>query len=157
MLFCCQGHLFMLSGEEFGRTKQGIKNSYRSPVAVNRMDWNRAANNRALVEYYRGLIALRKQLPGLCDKTILAPERVFAAADIAPGAAMIRLDNRGADSKYSELCLVFNTSGARVRLDLPEGEWTILADGESSFLWEAGMTVSCQAQVEPVSCLILGK
>ncbi len=157
MLFCCQGHLFMLSGEEFGRTKQGIRNSYRSPVAVNRMDWARAAQNSALVEYYRGLIALRKQLPALCDKSILAGERLFAAEDIAPGAAMIRLDNRGEGSRYSELCLVFNTSDARVPLALPEGEWNILADGESSFLWETGMTVSGGAQAEPGSCLILGK
>lgn len=157
MLFCCQGHLFMLSGEEFGRTKQGIKNSYRSPVAVNRMDWARARENRALVEYYRGLIALRKQLPGLCDKSLLAGERLFAAEDIASGAAMIRLDNRGEGSKYSELCLVFNTSDARVPLTLPEGKWAVLADGESSFLWETGMTVSAEAEVNPVSCLILGK
>lgn len=157
MLFCCQGHLFMLSGEEFGRTKQGVKNSYRSPVSVNRMDWVRAAHNRALVNYYRGLIALRKRLPGLCDKSVFAGERLLEAVDIAPGAAMIRLDNRGEGSGYSELCLLFNTSETDVPIALPDGDWSILADGESSFLWETGMTVSGGARVRSRQCLILGK
>ena len=157
MLFCCQGHLFMLSGEEYGRTKQGIQNSYRSPVAVNRMDWTRAWENSALVEYYRGLIALRKQLPGLCDKSMHAGERLIEASDIAPGAAMLRLDNRGAGSAYSEVCMVFNTSDKTVPLALPQGEWTILCDGESSFLWEAGMRVNGKTKIPPTACLILGK
>ncbi len=28
--FCCQGHLFLLAGEEYGRTKCGVRNSYNS-------------------------------------------------------------------------------------------------------------------------------
>ncbi len=157
MLFCCQGHLFMLSGEEFGRTKQGVKNSYRSPVAINRMDWRRAWENRAMVEYYRGLIALRKQLPGLTDKTVLAGERLLEATDIEPGAALLRLDNRAQHSAYSELCMVFNTSDRDVQVQLPQGEWTLLCDGESSWLWKAGMTASGSAEVKAAACLILGK
>ena len=157
MLFCCQGHLFFLSGEEFARTKLGVKNSYRSPVALNRLDWQRAADCAALVEYYRGLIALRKRLPGLCDKSILAPERLFAASDVAPGAAMIQLDNRGENSACDTLCLLFNTSDRDVPVSLPEGEWQLLADGESSWFFESGMTLSGKATIKPASCLILGK
>ena len=157
MLFCCQGHLFFLSGEEFARTKLGVKNSYRSPVALNRMDWQRAADCAALVEYYRGLIALRKRLPGLCDKSILAPERLFAAEDAAPGAAMIQLDNRGENSEYDTLCLLFNTAEHDVSVSLPEGCWHLLADGESSWLFASGMTLSGAASLKAKSCLILGK
>ena len=157
MLFCCQGHLFFLSGEEFARTKLGVKNSYRSPVSLNRMDWQRAADCSALVEYYRGLIALRKRLPGLCDKSLLAPERLFAADDVAPGAAMIQLDNRGENSEYDTLCLLFNTSEHDVTVSLPEGCWRLLADGESSWLFASGMTLSGSAVLKAKSCLILGK
>lgn len=157
MLFCCQGHLFMLSGEEFGRTKQGVKNSYRSPLTINHMDWTRAWENRELVEYYRGLIALRKQLPALCDKTMLAGERLFAAEDIAPGAAMIRLDNRDAGGEYDELCMIFNTGEQAIEAALPEGKWTILADGESSWRFKKKKTVMGSAKVQGVACLILGK
>jgi pullulanase len=65
----CQGIPFMLSGEEFARTKDGNSNSYNAPIRVNRLDWNRAFQYRGLVRYYQGLIALRKQIPGLCDKS----------------------------------------------------------------------------------------
>ena len=33
------------------------------------LDWEKAWENRELVHYYQGLIALRKQISGLCDKS----------------------------------------------------------------------------------------
>ena len=72
----CQGTLFFLSGEEFARTKNGMEDSYNAPITLNRLDWEQAWKNRSLVDYYRGLIALRSQLPGLCDKSANASERI---------------------------------------------------------------------------------
>ena len=43
--------------------KQGEPNSFRSPDAVNRIDWALKAKNRDLFDYVRGLIALRKAHP----------------------------------------------------------------------------------------------
>ena len=37
--FTCQGHLFMQAGEEYGRTKFGDGNSYRSHPEINMMRW----------------------------------------------------------------------------------------------------------------------
>ena len=55
--FGCQGHWFLLSGEEFGRTKQGLRDSFNAPAALNRLDWTRAWTGpwQALADYYRGL------------------------------------------------------------------------------------------------------
>lgn len=63
--FTCQGRIFLLSGEEFARTKEGLENSYNASIEINRIDWNRAYERTDLREYYKGLIALRKQLPAL--------------------------------------------------------------------------------------------
>lgn len=156
MLACCQGHLFMLSGEEFGRTKEGVKNSYNVAVAINRMDWRRCCGNQALVEYYRGLIALRKQQPGLCDKSAGAGERLRVARQLGKDAAAILLDN-GADSRYPALLLAFNASARQGTFDLPRGEWAILADGESSFLWRQPEVISARAVLPAMSALILGR
>ena len=60
----CQGTLFLLSGEEFARTKNGLEDSFNAPIALNRLDWKQAWENRSLVEYYKGLIALRTMLAG---------------------------------------------------------------------------------------------
>ena len=63
----CMGTPFMQAGEEFARTKKGIKDSYRSPASINQLDWGRAARFHGLVDYYRGLIALRARFPRLGD------------------------------------------------------------------------------------------
>jgi len=146
----------MLSGEEFGRTKQGVKNSYNVSVSINRMDWQRCRKNRELVEYYRGLIALRKQLPGLCDKSAQAGERLLVVRQLGTDAAAIWLDN-GAGSKYRELLLAYNASGVPVTFLPPKGKWTVLADGESSLLWQQPQTISGEAVLAPMSAMILGK
>ena len=57
----CQGSLFFLSGEEFGRTKNGIADSYNSPICINRLDWTKAYEEASLVEYYRGLDVYKRQ------------------------------------------------------------------------------------------------
>ncbi len=89
----CQGHLFMLSGEEFGRTKEGVEDSYCSPISINRLDWALAYENQDLTDYYRGLIALRKRLPGLCDKSPQAAQRLLWS-ELRPGVVCFRIDNR---------------------------------------------------------------
>ncbi|MGM9593034.1 MAG: type I pullulanase [Candidatus Onthomonas sp.] len=155
--FCCQGHLFLLSGEEFGRTKQGVKNSYASPLEINQMDWNRAWENRGLVEYYQGLIALRMQLPGLQDKSSRAGERLLEVSEPAKDCAVILLDNRGGESRWSRLLLAFSTRQGETMLTLPDGDWEMLADGDSSFRWREPQSVTGTASLAPMSALILGR
>ncbi|KFI92973.1 type I pullulanase [Bifidobacterium stellenboschense] len=63
IVFTAAGVPFLLSGEEFARTKHGDSDSYRSPAALNRLDWRRARRLARLVEHYRTLIALRRGNP----------------------------------------------------------------------------------------------
>ncbi|MBQ4265625.1 MAG: type I pullulanase [Clostridia bacterium] len=157
ILLCCQGRIFMLSGEDFGRTKLGVRNSYRSSLRVNRLDWKRASRFRELTEYYRGLIALRKTLPGLCDKREQARDRITEVAGPERGTAAIRLDNRGKGSKYSELMILVNTTQEHCSLALPEGVWNLLVDGESSLRWKRPIPVTGEADMAPVSLMLLGR
>lgn len=156
MLFACQGELFFLSGEEFARTKKGEKNSYRSSLSINQLDWSRAWNNEALVNYYRGLIALRKRLPGLRDKSPRAGERILSVSSPATGCAQVLVDNTGRDSPWKQLLLLFNTNSEEVRIDLPAGTWDILVQDQSSFLWQEKQSLRQSAPVAPVSALFLG-
>lgn len=61
----CQGLPFMQGGEEFARTKHGDHNTYRGPLELNRLDWTRAAQLEELVQYYHGLLEIRKAYPEL--------------------------------------------------------------------------------------------
>lgn len=153
----CQGHLFLLSGEEFGRTKQGLRDSFNAPVQLNRIDWRRAWSWRGLGEYYRGLMALRKQLPGLCDKSSRAVERLTQVWRPGRQCAAFLLDNSGGESRWRELMLVYNASGHPRNVVLPGAGWEILADADSSTLWQHPAAVQGAVQVEPTAALILGR
>lgn len=63
----CQGLPFMQAGEEWGRTKHGDHNSYKGPLATNRLDWTRAHRLEfaALTAFYRGMLAIRRAYPRL--------------------------------------------------------------------------------------------
>ena len=152
--FCCQGNVFFLSGEEYGRTKGGIKNSYCSSAEVNLLDWSRAWKHSDLVDYYRGLIALRMQLPGLQDKSEAAGNRILWTADPFPNCAALCLQNGG---KWEQVLMIFNCGNERRSLKLPAGTWQVLADGESAWRWQESVlhTGSCIPNTH--SALILGK
>lgn len=154
----CQGNLFFLSGEEFGRTKNGLDNTYNAPVSLNRLDWKLAWKNRELVEYYKGLIALRKRLPGLCDKSENAWKRIGNMWTKSQ-AVGFTVDNtqENAASVWETLYTVYNGREERLGIVLPEGEWMVLVDGESSFRWKTRQAIAGKAAVDPHSVLVLGK
>ncbi|WP_312649250.1 type I pullulanase [Proteiniclasticum sp.] len=58
-----QGVPFIHAGSEFLRTKFGDHNSYRSPDSINALNWNMKSRNIDVFNYYKGLIALRKEFP----------------------------------------------------------------------------------------------
>lgn len=147
--FTCQGHLFLQAGEEFGRTKLGDGNSYRSDPEINMLRWHQTVEQAELLAYYKGLIRLRKKLPGLWDKTAGAAGRMSQARIPAPGVVTFRLDNRlreeqialsgckkVPESCWKELFIVYNASETPAKITLPEEEWIVLADGRSTNLWE---------------------
>lgn len=150
----CQGHLFLLSGEEFARSKNGMEDSYNAPIHINRLDWEKAWNERELVEYYRGLIALRKRLPGLCDKSRNAWKRIYGQWS-GDGMAGFFVDN--GPGTWQTVQVVYNSRRKREGLALPPGKWEVLADAGSSSLWKAPPAVQGQIMLEPVSVVILGK
>lgn len=153
----CQGTPFFLSGEEFARTKGGRDNTYNAPVEINRLDWKQAEQEQELINYYRGLIALRKQLPGLCDKSAKAGERIRVFGK-KPGCVSFIVDNRTKnEERWEKLCIIYNAGQKTEPVSLPEGPWEILADGEDSFRWNRETEIEGEAAVSPVSILILGQ
>lgn len=153
----CQGNLFFLSGEEFARTKNGLADSYNAPIAINRLDWEKAWEEKVLVRYYKGLIALRKQLPGLCDKTKNAWKRVQKQWK-KTGIAGLLLDNSSDNtpSRWKTVQIIYNSNENPETIALADGQWEILADGQDSFLWKSPAFAFDSVEIAPMSILILG-
>ncbi|MCM1264421.1 MAG: type I pullulanase [Butyrivibrio sp.] len=144
--FTCQGRLFMQAGEEFGRTKLGDGNSYRSAPELNMLKWRQTAEFSDLVEYYKGLIRLRKRLPGLYDKSVSAAKRIRNKEIVKEGVVSFLVDNRNFvdnrnltdntdssdDKKWNELYVVYNMSDSEYTFILGEGVWQILVDAKTA-------------------------
>ena len=148
---------FMQAGEEFARTKKGVGNSYRSSPALNRLDWNRAEQYHALVDYYRGLLALRAAFPRLGSTDRHAPEALqfFALEQPLVGWTLPAVWGDGA--AWSALCVFYNPTETACTVPLPAGQWKLLSDGTSSSLWRGQSRVfTNNAPLAPYSATILG-
>ena len=148
---------FMQAGEEFARTKKGVGNSYRSSPALNRLDWNRAEQYHALVDYYRGLLALRAAFPRLGSTDRHAPEALqfFALEQPLVGWTLPAVWGDGA--AWSALCVFYNPTETACTVSLPAGQWKLLSDGTSSSLWRGQSRVfTGNAPLAPYSATILG-
>lgn len=138
MYFTFQGHIFLHAGEEYGRTKLGDGNSYRSDPNVNMIRWEQTIEFADLLMYYEGLIRLRKKLPGLYDKSATAHERILERDVNGEKLVSFLLDNNDFEDKNSEcqnyqyLLIAYNADDNARKILLPEGNWKILADAEET-------------------------
>jgi len=148
---------FMQAGEEFARTKKGVDNSYRSSPALNRLDWNRAEQYHALVDYYRGLLALRAAFPRLGSTDRHAPEALQFFALEQPLVGWMLPAVWGDGAAWSALCVFYNPTETACTVPLPAGQWKLLSDGTSSSLWRGPSRIfTGNAPLAPYSATIFG-
>lgn len=162
IVLTCMGTPLFQAGEEFGRTKRGDENSYKSAPALNCLDWERRAAFDGLVEYYRGLIGLRSRIGFFADKSKEAFSRV-QIQKAEQDMVNILIDNEGyGRTPYKKIFISYYAGQEDTTLLLPPGKWQVLADGGSSFLWKRspvlgkGRRVRKEIKMEAVSLTILG-
>jgi len=77
--------------------------------------------------------------------------------DLAPGCIGLSLDNRGGDSKWDKVVLLFNTGATAQQVNIPDGTWQVLCDERTSFRWKQACFLTGQTTLPPVSAAILGR
>ena len=160
----CQGRLFLQAGEEFGRTKLGDGNSYRSRPEINMLRWRQTVEFSDLVEYYKGLFRLRKRLPGLCDKSPDAAGRIRQETVHGEGVVSFVVENAApqdgqtAEGGWKELFIAYNAGRTDVLLDFPSGDWELLADGTKADCREKAVRHAAdKLSVRALSGMMLGR
>lgn len=159
IVFTSQGTPFMFAGEEIFRDKKGVHNSYKSPDSINAIDWNLKARNRDQFEYYKGLIALRKEHPAFRMTTAdqIAKHITFNNVGDTPNLISYTItDNANGDS-WNAIQVIFNGGDDPQVVTLPAGTWdAAVMDGKIDT--EAGLgSFSGRVNVAPRSALILKK
>ena len=151
----CQGTLFFLSGEEFGRTKGGLDNTYNMPISINKLDWELAYKNNDLFDYYKGLIELRKHISGLCDKSENSYKHI---TDMWKQKQVVGFSvNNDKNSLWSQVKVIYNASKNDFEVESLDKDFEVLCDGNDSMLWKNNITAKAPIKVGKQSVLILGK
>lgn len=163
VLMTSQGAIFMQAGEELGRTKFGNDNSYNAPLSINQIDWPRAKENKDLVDYYRGMIAIRKMYSPLRDATNLTAQSMIFINLPENALAYKILNVTDNQCPWKEMLVAVNTGTQPVLINLNEGarenqepvEWTILATHKQAGTKSLGIIYGYEMIVNPLECYVL--
>lgn len=138
IILTSQGIAFIHAGEELARTKKEedgtlVENSYCSSDLVNKIDWTRKAKYSDLLEYYRGLILIRKKFKSF---RMESSEHIRSNIHFMTKGKEFNEDNVVAysidafklDDSVNRIVVVYNGSSKKVDVRLPECGWSIIAN-----------------------------
>ena len=158
IVFTCMGNIFIQAGEEFARTKKGEDNSYNLSADLNKLDWRRAYEYHELVEYYKGLIELRKKIKNLYINTADCVKNVkFIETKMENVVTFTIKNSNNNDGLWNELYVVYNSSEKDVKLDIPDGKWQLLINKDSSEIFKTKVDCKNEINVLEKSAVILGR
>lgn len=123
ILLTAQGIPFIRAGEEMMQDKQGEPNSFRSPDAVNRIDWALKAEHRGLFDYIRQLIALRKAHPAFRIPTAEGLRQWLRFLDTGDsGVIAYTLGEHANGDAWKEILVAYNGNRHPAEFRIPEAE-----------------------------------
>ncbi|MFP4286120.1 MAG: type I pullulanase [Candidatus Izemoplasmataceae bacterium] len=145
----------VIGGEDQGECTGGYDhNSYRSPDAANQIDWNWKVDNIDVFNYYKGLIALRRNINVFSYETA---EEVQSNIDFLitpnqPGLISYLITDEASPWNYT---LVAHNNGSSTRyLDLLGLEWNMVVNKDQAGL-ETIETVSGTLELSPNESVVL--
>lgn len=121
-----QGVPFILSGEEMLRDKKGVHNSFNSPDSINRLDWNNLKRYPQVMEYYKGLIRLRKSHPAFRLGSADLVRRHLEFMPTQPGLVAFRLKDYAGRDDWRNIIVILNAGKEQRKVAVPYGNYTIV-------------------------------
>ena len=122
IVMIAKGAPFWQAGEEMLRTKGGDENSYKSSDAVNNINWSvlqEGSREYATMQYYKGLIAMRKHFDIFTDSAA----QISNVEELGSGILAVTFD----DGKGGQALAVINPHNTGLPYSL-NGEWNLVAD-----------------------------
>lgn len=158
VVFTSQGIPFIYAGEEVMRDKQGVDNSYKSPDAVNAIDWRRKTTNGDVFMYYKRLIDLRKSHPAF---RMGDAEKVRKHLEFLPveGQNLIafRLKDHANGDSWEDIIVAFNSRMTPARLEVPVGKYTVVCKDGVIDVRGLGTQIGPEVIIPGQSALIMYK
>lgn len=162
IVYTSQGVPFILAGEEMLRSKvkddgSFDENSYASPDSVNSIKWDSLEdeNTKMVYEFYKGLIAFRKAHDSLRMESTTTEQVKFYNQGDNKGVIAYEIVPE-AEGASGNVFVIYNPLEEDVSVTLPEGNWDVYVKGQKAGN-EVLETVSGEAHIEAVSCMVLVK
>lgn len=147
-----QGIGFMLAGEEMLRSKPTTKkndydnrpnvyrndssyyfadNSYRSPDSVNAIDWDLLDTNEEMVEFYKGLIAIKTTWPQfqLDTKEQIDANVIIKDDEHSDGIAVYAVKD---PSSNQYAVVILNSTENASAVSVPQGKYDVFVNGNKA-------------------------
>ena len=155
----CQGRVFIYSGEEYLRTKNGEHNTFNMPIGLNKMDWELTEKNKDMISFYKELIGLRKEMTGLCDKSYAARDNIttFVKEEGLLGVKVANKETSLVKPVYKEALIIFNANKEEKTVTLPEGKYKLLINTVKKNNERDDILVSDKIKINGITALFLGK
>ena len=155
VVFTSQGLPFMYAGEEIYRDKKGIHNTFESPDEINAINWSNKKKYKALFNYYKDLIVLRKTYSAF---------RMNNAVDVRKNLKFIKteknfiayiIDGRANNNIWEDMLVLLNGNRFAIDFQLLEGRWKILChDGKINLDGIANIQDSLRVEASSASILV---
>jgi pullulanase/glycogen debranching enzyme len=164
-LFTCQGPIMIHAGQEFARSKVIAKieapdphagqidhNSYNKDNETNWINYEHAEMNRELVEFYRGLIALRKAHRAFRWSKKSEVKFIASEGEFALGYLLHRASS---GDTHDFVVLMNGHTSDPATFQVPAGKWEVVVNEQKAGTVSLGKFPGGEIVVMPTSGVVL--
>jgi len=124
-----QGIPFLNSGEEFLRTKFGDHNSFKSSDDINALNWDLKYRNEGVVDYFKGLINIRKCHPAFRMTTYQNIKNNLEFLPNMPDNVITYIiKNNANNDSWKNILVIFNANKNPAWVTIPATTWNLVVD-----------------------------
>ena len=154
--FLAQGMPFMQAGQEFLRSKKGDSNSYKSSDDVNSLKWDTKAANITTVNYYKGLIALRKAHPSFRMTTAAQIKSGLKFLPAPDGTIAYSINGTKVGDSASTFVVFHNANTSAQALTLPKSTtYSVIVEKDKAGVNVLRKFKGSSIKVDPRSTIVL--
>lgn len=156
-----QGMPFYLAGEEFARTKLGDHNSYKSSDSINAIDWTRVKTYNNLVQYYKGLMAIRAAYSPFRAADASAINTTYFVENGSALGYTIQNTSSNANKEWGTVAVLVNNNSSDKSLTLKmnggklPSSWVVVANGDKAGLEKLSTVSGSTVNVPARSAMVL--
>ena len=166
-LFTCQGATMIHEGQEFARSKIIAKanvedphagqidhNSYNKDNETNWINFQHAGRNRELVDYYRGLIALRRRHRAFRWSEKKDIELLTSAGEFSLG---YQIHRQSSGDTHDFIVLINGAPKEPAKFKVPLGHWEIVVNEQKAGTTALGKFRGGDFMVRPSNGVVMRK